>query len=109
VPVTLEQCRGCEDDFYNHGGRSTTGRCWSATTGEMKVRYRTGTWTMPASPGAFTEVRVPTCYRQKGSHYSDRLPNFVKAEDVVRLRAREMPPALHPGAETTADRDDWEF
>ena len=84
--ITREQCNGCEDDFYNVEGHSMSGRCWSAKTGKMKVRYRTGTWTMPASPGAFTKVRVPTCYRQKWQHYSDRLPDFVKAGDVVRPR-----------------------
>ena len=109
--ITRDECRGCEDDFYNVPGRTfdKSGRCWSAKDGTMKERYVTGTWTMPDSRGAFTEVLVPSCYHRKGSHYSDRLPNFVKAEDVNRRKREEAPTALHPGAETTADRDGWEF
>lgn len=85
--ITREQCRGCEDDFYN-SDRSTTGRCWSSETGKMVTRYQIGTWTEPARPGAFTEVKRPSCYRQKGSAFYDKLPSFVKAADVVRLRDR---------------------
>lgn len=83
--ITREQCRGCEDDFYNHAGRSSSGRCWSAESGTMKVRFRLGTWTLPASPRAFTEMEVPSCRREKGFHFYDKLPDFVKAEDVVRM------------------------
>lgn len=81
--ISLKQCRGCEEDFYN-SDRGQNGRCWMHESGTMKTRFRTGTWTMPASKGAFTEVVVPSCYRQKGQHYSDSVPNFVKAEDIIR-------------------------
>lgn len=79
-------CRGCTDDFYN--GRNPAGvqRCWHLSSAELVTRYRIGTWTMPASPGAFTEVEVASCYRRVGEHFYARLPDFVRAEDVVRRR-----------------------
>ena len=87
--ITLEQCRGCTDDFYNAGNNPMgVQRCWSAATGEIVTRYAIGTWTMPASRGAFAEVEVPSCYRRKGEHYFRELPDFVKAEDVRRSTDR---------------------
>lgn len=77
-------CVGCEDNYYNHSGNSHTGECWGLKTAKMKLRYRTGTWTMPLSPGAFTEVRVPSCFHCKGSHFTDK--PHPEAVGVVRLR-----------------------
>lgn len=76
-----KECRGCHDDVYN--GQLANG-CWSLKTAKLVTRYRTGTWTSPLQPGAFTEVRVPSCYRQPGQHFSDR--PHPDAVDVVRLR-----------------------
>lgn len=85
--IRLEACRGCRDDFYN-GRQNIDGgtRCWSAKTGKMKTRYRTGISTMPTEKGAFTEVRVPSCYHQSGYAFSDRVPDFVRREDIVRKK-----------------------
>lgn len=88
-------CRGCRNDFYNQAGRSTTGRCWSLPTAEMKTRFRTGTWDDPTKPGAFVEVEVYGCYHAVGEHYVDEKPacaieadRTALAEQVVmRLRA----------------------
>ena len=83
-PADTTRCRGCEDDFYN--GRNPMGvkECWSRSTAKVVTRWRTGTWTLPTQPGAFTEVEVFTCFRQKGEHFSDRIPSF--AVDPVRIR-----------------------
>src|SRR5579872_7228544 len=37
----LTMCGGCRDDYYNHGGRSSTGRCWGIDTAKVvdKVGY----------------------------------------------------------------------
>lgn len=82
--ITREQCRGCEDDFYNQGNNSMTGRCWAAESGSMVVRFRIGTWVRPDQPGAFTELTLPSCYSKKGAHFYPKLPDFVKNEDVIR-------------------------
>lgn len=74
-------CRGCVDDVYNGG---LADECWSFKRAQIVTRYRTGIWTLPDSKGAFVEMRVPTCYRQKGYSFSDRLPDFVRAENVIR-------------------------
>lgn len=84
--IALESCRGCYDDHYNLPGNSGDGRCWHAKTGRMVTRYAIGTWTVPTQPGAFREVRVPSCYHRTGEQYYDRLPDFVRVEDVVRRK-----------------------
>lgn len=85
--VTKSNCLGCEDDFYNDKNPLGVRVCWSLKTARLITRWRTGVWTMPAVPGAFTEVRVPSCYRAKGYSFQDRLPSF--AIDPIRLRANE--------------------
>lgn len=91
MSISLEQCRGCRDDFYNQPGNALNGkRCWHAEKGEVVTRYAIGTWTMPGEKGAFTEVEVPSCYNRDGTHYYKSLPDFVKADDVIRSK-REVP------------------
>lgn len=87
--IERAQCLGCNDDFYNQPGNAGSGdRCWSAESGVMKTRYRIGTWTAPTERKAFAEEQRPSCYRVKGAALYDKLPDFVKAEDVVRRGAR---------------------
>ena len=77
-------CAGCHDDVYNHGLGGAT-ECWSLKSAEVLTRYAIGTWTAPTQPGAYTEVRKPSCYGRTGTHYHDRLPDFVRREDVIWL------------------------
>lgn len=86
--IPVEACRGCRSDFYN--GRQNFGggtRCWSAEKGEMVTRYRIGWWTQPGTKGAYTKVKVPSCYHQPGvAAYHKELPSFVKASDLNRSK-----------------------
>lgn len=85
--ITLAQCRGCYNDFYNQPGNALDGkRCWSAADGKMVTRYRIGTWTEPTVKGAFTKVMVPNCYRATGYSFRDSLPSFVKPSDLNRAK-----------------------
>lgn len=82
--ISREACSGCHNDFYNIPGHAIDGkRCWSAKDGKMMTRYQIGTHTMPASPGAFQQVRKPSCYHRNGSAYYNSLPDFVKLADVI--------------------------
>jgi hypothetical protein len=80
----LKHCVGCRDDFYNDKNPMGVKRCWGLKTAKMVTRYRTGTWTRPTEPGAFTECKVLNCYHQDGQHYIETLPDFVKRKDVIR-------------------------
>jgi hypothetical protein len=84
--MDVKECLGCEDDFYNGKNPMGVKACWSLRTAQLATRYRLGTWTTPTTKNAFAEVLVPTCYRQKGQHFYTKLPDFVRAEDVVRRR-----------------------
>lgn len=74
----LPLCQGCRDDYYNHGGNSTTGRCWCLDKAQVVTRWRLGWWTTPTTPGAFTQVKTLNCHNAPGqyAHY-DKLPVFV--------------------------------
>lgn len=82
--MDAKHCNGCRDDFYNRSELSPDGRCWHRQTAKVITRYAIGTWTAPTQQGAFTEVRKPDCYHQPGTHYYNKLPDFVRREDVVR-------------------------
>lgn len=91
MKATKADCAGCTDDVYNHGLGGAK-ECWSLKSAKMVTRYRLHWWTQPTVPRAFHEVRVPTCYRKPGQFaYYERLPDFVKAEDVVRMRKGAKP------------------
>jgi hypothetical protein len=81
-----KHCHGCRNDFYN-SDRGLHGKCWSLDKARMVRRYRIGTWTTPTTKGAFTEVLAPNCYHGNGVHFVERLPDFVRLEDVVRAPA----------------------
>ena len=84
--IRPEACKGCRNDFYNHDGHALDGkRCWSAKDGRMVTRYRLHWWTPPLTPGAFTEVRVPSCYHQPGQYAYQERPHS-QAIDVVRIK-----------------------
>jgi hypothetical protein len=81
----LEKCRGCRDDFYNDKNPMGVKRCWGLKTAKMVTRFRIGTWTVPTQPFAFTEVRKLSCWHADGSHFYEKLPDFVKRSEVKRL------------------------
>lgn len=81
--IRREACRGCRDDVYNG---QLAERCWMAKGGRMVTRYRIDTWTSPLQPGAYTEVRVPSCYHRPGDHFHEK--PHPEAVDVVRIRRR---------------------
>ena len=86
--ATVKDCRGCRDDFYNDHNPMGVKQCWNLKEAKMVIRYRTHRDAMPASPGAFTEVRVPSCMNGNGWYYSRTLPDFVKRENVRWLKKR---------------------
>ena len=78
----LQHCAGCRDDFYNGNNPYGVQRCWGLKTAKLVTRFRIGTWTEPDRPGAFTKVKGLSCWHANGQHFYEKLPDFVKAEDV---------------------------
>lgn len=85
MAMDKRHCLGCEDDFYNGKNPLGVAECWMLKTAQIVKRFWIGTWDTPTTPGAFREAKVPNCYRQKGRHYSDTVPSFVKPEHIVKL------------------------
>jgi hypothetical protein len=89
--VTKDNCRGCRDDFYNDRNPLGVKECWMFKAAKLVDRYRTHRDAMPASKGAFAEVRVPSCFNQTGVYFVKTVPDFVKPEDIVRAKIKHLP------------------
>lgn len=80
----LKLCVGCREDYYNGKNERGIARCWMLDSAKPVVKYRIGIQTLPASPGAYTKVNTLSCHSgPKGFVHHEKLPNFVKLEDVI--------------------------
>lgn len=80
----VKLCVGCRDDFYNHGGRGLGGgRCWNLKGAKLVTRFRIHRDAMPAHHGSFEQMKVFACKNGEGWFYYEKLPDFVKLEDVI--------------------------
>lgn len=76
-------CRGCRDDFYNHGGNSNTGNCWSLDSAKRVYRWAINMQTPMDDRKNFRRVRVNSCYHGSGPYrdiYLKRLPSHLGGE-----------------------------
>lgn len=92
MPTTTEAtksiapCRGCDDNFYNLDGNSTTGRCWLLERAKLVTRYRIGWWTQPTQTGAYQKVETYDCHHAPGKYaLHEELPDFITAEERERI------------------------
>jgi hypothetical protein len=77
MEAKLPFCQGCRNNFYNQGGNSQSGRCWSLQTAKVVTRFRIGWWTAPTAPGAYTEVETLDCHHATGQYSMQKeLPTF---------------------------------
>jgi hypothetical protein len=60
----LQHCQGCRDDFYNHGNRSTNGRCWHLPTMKLELAKEVPLDQPP--PWTQKPKLVPKCYSKDG-------------------------------------------
>lgn len=82
-----EPCAGCRDDFYNHGGNSTSGECWMLKKAKLVRRWKLGWWTTPTTPRAFQEVKTYDCHNEPGRYaFQKELPSF--AVDPIRIQSK---------------------
>lgn len=64
----LPLCQGCRNNFYNQGGNSSTGCCWSLESAKVVERFRIGWWTQPTSPNAYSKVVTLSCHHAPGQY-----------------------------------------
>lgn len=60
----LKHCKGCRDDYYNHGNNSTTGRCWMLPSMKLVSKKRVPMDQPP--PWTQKPVQVPDCKHERG-------------------------------------------
>lgn len=86
----LKLCAGCRNDYYNRGGHSTTGECWSLAMAEPVERTRVGTWQRP--PYDWTPVETLSCHRPEGSVW-------ISVDDVRIRRKADLQPVQDAGVD----------
>jgi len=85
-------CAGCRDNFYNGGGNSTTGHCWSLPEAKMVWRWRIGMQTPMDRRDRFTRVKVHNCFHGEGPYrdiFLKRLPSHLGGDWADKAEQRE--------------------
>jgi hypothetical protein len=89
--MDVKHCSGCADDFYNGKNPLGVKKCWMRDKARLATKFRIHRDSMPGWKGAFTEVLVPNCYRGQGFVHYEKLPDFVKRENVNWRRKEGAP------------------
>jgi hypothetical protein len=86
-----KDCAGCEDNFYNGNNNLGVTECWRfrGKGNRIKKRFRINYNTPTNIREAYQEVICPTCYRQKGYCYFDRIPLYAKTIEQRKMETRE--------------------
>jgi hypothetical protein len=63
----LKLCADCDNDFYNHGNNSTTGKCWMLENAEPETVYVVGTWTEYPDKNCYPLNRLSCWQPRRGS------------------------------------------
>lgn len=58
----LKHCAGCHDDYYNHPGHSSEGRCWMLS--QMRLEWRKEVSIDQRPPWTQAARRLPNCYHR---------------------------------------------
>jgi hypothetical protein len=84
IPLKLAKkvshCGGCHDDFYNHGGNSTSGCCWALENAKLRWRWVINMQMPMDSRERFRKAKVHDCFRGSGPYrdiFMKRLPQHL--------------------------------
>jgi hypothetical protein len=55
-------CSGCREDYYNYGGTSSSGECWSLKSAKLIMRKKVHINDAP--PWNQKAQKFPNCYRK---------------------------------------------
>ncbi len=78
--MTKSDCRGCHDDFYNHGGMALDGKqCWSFDAKKpLKVRFYIHRDSPMGEKCNYEKRRVPECWHPQIGAMLDKIPSYAK-------------------------------
>ena len=62
--MKLENCAGCEDNFYNGNNPYNVKKCWCFESAQIIKRKKVSIWQTP--PWKQKAGKYLSCYRQKG-------------------------------------------
>ena len=109
-PLTVVQvnkkktaCRGCRNDYYNHGDNSTTKHCWSLPGAKMRYRWAINMQTPMDRRDRFRKVRVYECFHGEGPHrdvYVKQFPSHLGGDWADKREQRESELASTASSQT---------
>lgn len=77
--MTLKNCAGCRDNFYNGNNPLGVKRCWSFDEAKpLETRFKLSTNTPMNIRSAYLEVQVPPCYHESGYVHMKAVPDYAK-------------------------------
>jgi len=77
--MTLTDCLGCRDDFYNDKNPLGVKRCWSFDEKKVLVtKYRIHYNTPMNRRSGYSQVSIPPCYTMGGFVHLDQIPDYAK-------------------------------
>ena len=95
-------CAGCRNNYYNYGGTSSTGACWSLPDAKMVHRWAIGMQTPMDRRDRFRRVKVYDCYHGEGPYrdvYCRQLPSHLGGEWADKQEAKATLAARQGGQE----------
>lgn len=76
--MTLDCCRGCEQDFYNGNNPLGVKRCWSFDDAQIVTRFKLSVDCPMGQRSGYVKMEVPSCYQQKRYIFMKAIPDYVK-------------------------------
>ena len=73
-----KNCIGCRENFYNGNNDLGVKECWNLESAELKTRFRICNSTPMNIKSAYIKSRKPSCYREVGYTYLERIPSYAK-------------------------------
>ena len=72
-------CSGCDNDYYNHDNKSTTGKCWNFESAKICKKFAIGWWIAMDKKENFHIVTTNSCHSEIGkTAFLDKLPRHLE-------------------------------
>ena len=82
--ITLNDCSGCEQNFYNGNNPYGVKKCWSFDKAKIVTRYKLSVDCPCNRKSGYYKMEVPNCYEQKRYVFCEEIPNYAKTDSERR-------------------------
>lgn len=78
---TTSHCAGCRDNFYNGFNSIGVKQCWHLAKARLVKKFRLPTNCPGNIREAYIEVKVPSCYHERGYVFYDSIPIYAQSKE----------------------------